>query len=109
MSSTGRRNSHGARGLSRSSGFGESGECSGFPFFFVHYSENEHACRWRLDRFIEAYAGSKEGLGKEGDFGTMTHAALEFARGTFAACSKEHNWYEHFQLLTPIFHNAVTG
>ena len=27
----------------------------------------------------------------------MTHAALEFARGTFAACSDEHNWYEHFQ------------
>src|ERR1700741_5073426 len=33
------------------------------------------------------------------DFGTMTDAALEFARGTFAACSDEHNWYEHFQLL----------
>ena len=26
-------------------------------------------------------------------------AALEFARGTFATCSEEHNWYEHFQLL----------
>ena len=52
-----------------------------------------------LGCFIEAYAGSKQGLGKEGDFGTMTHAALEFARGTFAACSDEHNWYEHFQLL----------
>jgi hypothetical protein len=24
---------------------------------------------------------------------------LEFARGTFSACSEEHNWYEHFQLL----------
>ena len=52
-----------------------------------------------LGGFIEAYAGSKQGLGKDGDFGTMTHAALEFARGTFATSSEEHNWYEHFQLL----------
>ena len=29
----------------------------------------------------------------------MTHAALELAGGTFAACSDEHNWYEHFELL----------
>jgi len=52
-----------------------------------------------LGCFIEAYAGSKQGLGREGDFGTMTHTALEFARGTFATCWEEHNWYEHFQLL----------
>jgi hypothetical protein len=24
---------------------------------------------------------------------------LEFARGSFATCFEEHNWYEHFQLL----------
>jgi hypothetical protein len=24
---------------------------------------------------------------------------LEFARGSFAVCSQEHNWYEHFQVL----------
>jgi len=29
----------------------------------------------------------------------MTLAALEFARGIFATCSEEHNWYEHFELL----------
>ena len=52
-----------------------------------------------LGCFIEAYAGSKQGLGKEADFGTMTRAALEFARGAFAVCSDEHNWYEHFELL----------
>src|SRR6516162_1508464 len=52
-----------------------------------------------LGCFIEAYIGSKQGLGKEGDFGKMTRGALEFARGTFAACSDEHNWYEHFELL----------
>src|SRR6516164_3349468 len=52
-----------------------------------------------LGCFIEAYVGSKQGLGKEADFGRMTRGALEFARGTFAACSDEHNWYEHFQLL----------
>src|ERR1700736_926598 len=54
----------------------------------IEYGVNLLGC------FIEAYAGSKQGLGKEGDFGTMTHAALEFARGTFAACSDEHNWSE---------------
>jgi hypothetical protein len=52
-----------------------------------------------LGCFIEAYAGSKQGLGREGDFGRMTRGALEFARGTFATCSEEHNWYEHFELL----------
>ena len=52
-----------------------------------------------LGCFIEAYVGSKQGLGKEADFGRMTRAALEFARRTFAACSDEHNWYEHFELL----------
>jgi hypothetical protein len=52
-----------------------------------------------LGCFIEAYVGSKQGLGKEADFARMTRGALEFARGTFAACSDEHNWYEHFQLL----------
>jgi hypothetical protein len=51
-----------------------------------------------LGCFIEAYAGSKQGLGKEADFGKMTRGAL-FARGTFATCSGEHNWYEHFELL----------
>jgi hypothetical protein len=35
----------------------------------------------------------------EAHFGKMTQAALEFARGSFATCSEEHNWYEHFQLL----------
>ena len=52
-----------------------------------------------LGCFIEAYVGSKQGLGKEADFGRMTRGALECARGSFAACSEEHNWYEHFQLL----------
>ena len=52
-----------------------------------------------LGCFIEGYVDSSQGLGKEADFGTMTRAALEFARGTFATCSEEHNWYEHFQLL----------
>jgi hypothetical protein len=52
-----------------------------------------------LGSFIEGYVGSNQALGKEADFGKMTHAALEFARGTFATCSEEHNWYEHFQLL----------
>jgi hypothetical protein len=31
--------------------------------------------------------------------GPPLQAALEFARGSFATCSEEHNWYEHFQLL----------
>ena len=52
-----------------------------------------------LGCFIEGYAGSGPGLGKEADFGKMTRGALEFARGTFATCSGEHNWYEHFELL----------
>jgi hypothetical protein len=52
-----------------------------------------------LGSFIEGYIGSNHGLGKEADFGKMTRGALEFARDTFAACSDEHNWYEHFQLL----------
>jgi hypothetical protein len=52
-----------------------------------------------LGCFIEAYIGSKHALGKLADFGKMTRGALEYARGTFAACSEEHNWYEHFQLL----------
>jgi hypothetical protein len=29
----------------------------------------------------------------------MIQTALEFARGTFSACSEEHNWCERFQLL----------
>ena len=52
-----------------------------------------------LGCFIEAYVGSKQELDKEADFGKVTQAALEFARGTFATCSEEHNWYEHFELL----------
>jgi hypothetical protein len=52
-----------------------------------------------LGCFIEGYAGSNQGLGKEADFGKMIRGALEFARGTFATCSEERNWYEHFQLL----------
>jgi len=52
-----------------------------------------------LGCFIEGYVGSNQGLGKKADFGTVTRGALEFARGTFATCSEERNWYEHFQLL----------
>src|SRR5262245_10638265 len=52
-----------------------------------------------LGCFIEVYVGSKQSVGKEADFARMTRGALEFARGTFAACSDEHNWYEHFELL----------
>jgi hypothetical protein len=52
-----------------------------------------------LGCFIEGYVGSNQALGKEDDFGTITQAALEFARGSFASCSEEDNWYEHFQLL----------
>jgi hypothetical protein len=52
-----------------------------------------------LGCFIEGYVGSGPGLGKEADFARMTRGALEFARGTFSACSEERNWYEHFQLL----------
>ena len=54
-----------------------------------------------LGSFIEGYVGSNHALGKEAEahFGKMTQAALEFGRGSFATCSGEHNWYEHFQLL----------
>ena len=52
-----------------------------------------------LGCFIEAYIGSKQGLGKEADFERMTRGAMESARDTFSGCSEEHNWYEHFQLL----------
>ena len=45
------------------------------------------------------YVGSKEGLGKDAAFGKIAQASLEFARGSFATCSDELNWYEHFQLL----------
>ena len=46
---------------------------------------------------FEGYVGSNQALGKEeAHFGKMTQAALEFARGSFATCSEEHNWYEHF-------------
>jgi hypothetical protein len=53
-----------------------------------------------LGSFIEGYVGSGRGLGKEAGFVRLSQAALEFARCTFAACSEEDNWYEHFQLLT---------
>ena len=52
-----------------------------------------------LGCFIEAYVGSKQEGGKHADFSRMTRGALEFARGTFAPCPDEHNWYEHFQFL----------
>ena len=52
-----------------------------------------------LGCFIEAYAGSNPALAKDAAFGKIAQAALEFARGSFATCSGEHNWYEHFQLL----------
>jgi hypothetical protein len=62
-----------------------------------------------LGSFIEGYVGSNHALGKEADFGKMGQAALEFARATFATCSGEHNWYEHFQLLTrhPVINAGV--
>jgi hypothetical protein len=50
-----------------------------------------------LGCFIEAYVGSNQALGKEAHFRKITQAALEFARGSFATCSEEHNW--HFQSL----------
>jgi hypothetical protein len=59
----------------------------------IEYGVNLLGC------FIEGYAGSNQAFGKEADFGKMTRGALEFGRGTFATCSEEHNWYEHFQLL----------
>jgi hypothetical protein len=55
----------------------------------IEYGVNLLGC------FIEGYVT----LGKEADFRKMTQAALEFARGSFATCSEEHNWYEHFELL----------
>jgi hypothetical protein len=59
----------------------------------IEYGVNLLGC------FIEGYVGSNRALGKEADFGKMTRGALEFARGSFAIYSGEHNWYEHFQLL----------
>ena len=61
----------------------------------IEYGVNLLGC------FIEGYVGSNQALGKEAEahFGKMTQAALECARGSFATCSEEHNWYEHFQLL----------
>jgi hypothetical protein len=61
----------------------------------IEYGVNLLGC------FIEGYVGSNQALGKEAEahFGKMTQAALEFARGSFATCSEEHNWYEHFELL----------
>src|SRR6516162_6485450 len=59
----------------------------------IEYGVNLLGC------FIEGYVGSNQALGKEADFGKMIEAASEFARGTFASCSEEHNWHEHFQLL----------
>jgi hypothetical protein len=59
----------------------------------IEYGVNLLGC------FIEAYVGSNHALGKEAHFAKITRGALEFARGSFAACSEEHNWYEHFQLL----------
>jgi hypothetical protein len=52
-----------------------------------------------LSSFIEGYVGSNQALSKEADFAKMTRGALESARVNFAACSEEHNWYEHFKLL----------
>jgi hypothetical protein len=52
-----------------------------------------------LGSFIEGYVGSNQASGKDADFAKMTRSALAFARGSFATCSEEHNWYEHFQLL----------
>jgi len=61
----------------------------------IEYGVNLLGC------FIEGYVGSNQALSEEAEahFGKMTQAALEFARGSFATCSEEHNWYEHFQLL----------
>jgi hypothetical protein len=61
----------------------------------IEYGVNLLGC------FIEGYVGSNQALGKEAEahFGKMTQAALDLARGSFATCSEEHNWYEHFELL----------
>src|ERR1700752_2050482 len=52
-----------------------------------------------LGSFLEGYIGSNQALAKDAAFGKIAQGALEFARGSFATCSGEHNWYEHFQLL----------
>jgi hypothetical protein len=52
-----------------------------------------------LGCFIEGYVGSNQALAKDAAFGKIAQASLEFARGSFATCSDEHNWYEHFELL----------
>src|SRR4029077_11327615 len=61
----------------------------------IEYGVNLLGC------FIEGYVGSNQALGKEAEahFGKMTQAAVDLARGSFATCSEEHNWYEHFELL----------
>ena len=53
----------------------------------IEYGVNLLGC------FIEGYVGSNQALGKEAeaDFGKMAQAALEFARGSFANFSEEHN------------------
>ena len=52
-----------------------------------------------LGSFLEGYIGSNQALAKDAAFGKIAQASLEFARGSFATCSEEHNWYEHFELL----------
>ena len=52
-----------------------------------------------LGSFLEGYIGSNQALAKDAAFGKIAQASLEFARGSFATCSDELNWYEHFQLL----------
>src|SRR6201984_1046066 len=52
-----------------------------------------------LGSFLEGYIDSNQALAKEAAFGTIGQESLEFARGSFATCSDELNWYEHFQLL----------
>ena len=59
----------------------------------IEYGVNLLGC------FIEGYVGSNQALRKGAHFGKMTQAALEFAHATFATCSEEHNWYEHFESL----------
>jgi hypothetical protein len=62
-----------------------------------------------LGSFIEGYVGSNQALPKDAAFGKIAQASLEFARGCFATCSEERNWYEHFQLLMrhPIINAGV--
>ena len=61
----------------------------------IEYGVNLLGC------FIEGYVGSNQAFGKEAEahFGKLTRGALDLARGSFATCSEEHNWYEHFELL----------